>query len=52
VEGLTRNHYLEKPEQIERYREALEYLRDSALSPRDSIQLVAELQEAYRRHGQ
>jgi transcriptional regulator with XRE-family HTH domain len=52
VEGLTGNHYLEKPEQIERYREALEYLRDSALGPRDSIQLMAELQEAYRRHGQ
>jgi transcriptional regulator with XRE-family HTH domain len=47
VEGLTGNHYLEKPEQIERYREALEYLRDSALGPRDSIRLVAELQKAY-----
>jgi transcriptional regulator with XRE-family HTH domain len=47
VEGLTGNHYLEKPEQIARYREAIEYLRDSALSPRDSIQLVAELQRAY-----
>lgn len=32
VEGLTGNHYLEKPEQIARYREALEYLRDSALT--------------------
>jgi transcriptional regulator with XRE-family HTH domain len=47
VESLTGNHYLEKPEQIARYREALDYLRDSALSPRDSIQLVAEIQEAY-----
>jgi len=47
VEGLTGNHYLEKPEQIARYREALEYLRDSALSPRESIQLVAECQQAY-----
>jgi transcriptional regulator with XRE-family HTH domain len=47
VEGLTGNHYLEKPEQIARYREAIEYLRDSALSPRDSIQLVAEQQRAY-----
>ncbi len=47
VEGLTGNHYLERPHQIARYREALEYLRDSALGPRDSIQLVAELQQAY-----
>jgi transcriptional regulator with XRE-family HTH domain len=47
VEGLTGNHYLERPDQITRYREALEYLRDSALGPRDSIQLVAELQKVY-----
>jgi transcriptional regulator with XRE-family HTH domain len=47
VEGLTGNHYLEKPDQIARYREAIEYLRDSALSPRDSIQLVTALQKAY-----
>lgn len=47
VESLTGNHYLEKPDQIARYREALEYLRDSALSPRDSIQLVTEMQKTY-----
>ncbi len=47
VEGLSGNHYLEKPDQIARYREALEYLRDCALSPRDSIQLVAEIQKTY-----
>ncbi len=49
VEGLTGNHYLEKPDQIARYREALDYLRDSALSPRDSIQLVTDIQKAYAR---
>jgi transcriptional regulator with XRE-family HTH domain len=47
VEGLTGNHYLEGPDQIARYREALDYLRDSALGPRDSIHLVAEIQRAY-----
>jgi transcriptional regulator with XRE-family HTH domain len=47
VEGLTGNQYFDKPAHITRYREALEYLRDSALSPRDSIQLVAETRLAY-----
>jgi len=47
VEGLTGNQYREKPADIARYREALEYLRDSALSPRDSVQLVAEIQKMY-----
>jgi len=39
--------YLEKSTDITRYRETIEYLRDSALSPRDSIALVAEKQSAY-----
>lgn len=47
VEGLRANQYLEKPADIARYREALEYLRDSALSPRESIQLVTEIQQSY-----
>lgn len=47
VEGLTGMQYLEKAADIARYREALEYLRDSALSPRDSIALVAEIQKSY-----
>ena len=47
VEGLTGNQYREKPADIARYREALEYLRDSALSPRDSVQLVAEIKKMY-----
>jgi hypothetical protein len=45
VEGLQANQYLERKADITRYREALEYLRDSALSPRDSIQRIAELRE-------
>jgi transcriptional regulator with XRE-family HTH domain len=47
VEALAGNHYLEKPDQIARYREALDYLRDSALNPRDSIQLITEIQKSY-----
>jgi transcriptional regulator with XRE-family HTH domain len=47
VEGLIGNQYFDKPADVARYREALEYLRDSALSPRDSIKLVAEMQKFY-----
>jgi transcriptional regulator with XRE-family HTH domain len=47
VEGLTGNQYLERAADIARYREALEYLRDSALNPRDSVVLMAEIQKAY-----
>ena len=47
VEGLTGNQYLEKSADVARYRESLEHLRDSALNPRDSIQLVTEAKEAY-----
>jgi len=47
VEGLTGMQYLAKSADITRYQEAIEYLRDSALSPRDSIALVAERQRAY-----
>lgn len=48
VEALTGNHYLEKDADIDRYREAVEYLRDTALSPRDSVQRLAEIKEIYR----
>lgn len=47
VEGLTGNQYLEKQVDIDRYREAIEYLRDSALTPRDSIQRVTEMRNTY-----
>lgn len=47
VEGLRGNQYLHKPADIARYREAIECLRDSALSPRDSVQLVTEIQKGY-----
>jgi transcriptional regulator with XRE-family HTH domain len=47
VEGLTGNRYLEKPIDVARYREALECLRDSALSPRDSVQILTRMQRTY-----
>ena len=47
VEGLTANLYLDRPAQLERYREALEYLRDAALSPRDSIGRITALRDMY-----
>ena len=47
VEGLTGNQYLERKADIGRYREVVEILRDSALSPRDSVSLIAEYREKY-----
>lgn len=47
VEGLTGGHLLERRSEITRYREAVDYLRDSALSPRDSVQRVREIREKY-----
>lgn len=47
VEGLTGNHYLERKAEVDRYREAIEYLRDSALSPRDSVDHITEMRKRY-----
>ena len=48
VEGLTGNQYLERKAEVDRYKEAIEYLRDSALNARDSVQHVTELRKRYR----
>ena len=48
VEGLAAHQYLEKKEDIDRYREGIEYLRDSALSPRESLQRVMKARELYK----
>jgi transcriptional regulator with XRE-family HTH domain len=45
VEGLTGNQYLERDIDISRYREAIEYLRDSALSPRDSVEYITKIKD-------
>jgi transcriptional regulator with XRE-family HTH domain len=47
VEGLSRELYLERPEELERYREALEYLRDQALNPRDSVKKIEEIRDGF-----
>lgn len=47
VEGLASNQYYERTSDIVRYRESVEYIRDSALSPRDSLKRLAEAYETY-----
>ncbi len=47
LEGLTNHQYLERASDLDRYREALEHLRDSALSPRASIERIREIREHY-----
>ncbi len=47
IEGLTGNQYLERKTEISRYREAIEHLSDSALSPLDSIKRVNEMRRLY-----
>ena len=47
VEGLTNNFYHERKSDLDRYREAVEYLRDAALTPRDSVLRVADARKAY-----
>jgi hypothetical protein len=43
VEGLFSNRDQERKVEIDRYREAFKYLRDAALSPRDSLGLIVEI---------
>jgi hypothetical protein len=47
VESLTGIQYLERRTDILRYREAVDYLRDSALSPRDSSARISEAIKMY-----
>jgi transcriptional regulator with XRE-family HTH domain len=49
LEGLTGIHFRERKDEIARYREAVEYLRDSALRPRDSLSLVVKASKLFRR---
>jgi len=49
VEGLTGNQYLENKAHIARYREAIDYLRDAALSPGDSINCIDEVRKGFQR---
>ena len=47
VEGLSSNQYFERPAEVARYREAIEYLRDAALSPRESLSLISEIRSQH-----
>jgi transcriptional regulator with XRE-family HTH domain len=47
VEGLVGSPYYERPVDIARYRESIENIRDSALSPRESEQRLLEMQKTY-----
>jgi transcriptional regulator with XRE-family HTH domain len=48
VESLFSNRYVERPVEIARYREALEYLRDAALTPRDSTSLITKIRSVHK----
>lgn len=47
IEGLTGNQYLERPNDLEIYRESIELLRDAALTPRDSVEYLVDIQKTY-----
>jgi transcriptional regulator with XRE-family HTH domain len=47
VEGLMHHQFLERPADLDRYREAVSDLRDRALSPRDSAECLREYQAAF-----
>ena len=47
VEGLTGSRYIDREADVDRYRETVEKLRDSALNPHDSINLLNELRRAF-----
>jgi transcriptional regulator with XRE-family HTH domain len=47
VEGLVELQHLDRPDQVERYREAIERIRNAALSPRDSLRRLAEIRKGY-----
>ena len=45
VEGLVGPTYLERPEDLERYSRVFAYLQDVALSPQDTIDLIARMRD-------
>jgi transcriptional regulator with XRE-family HTH domain len=47
VEGLVSQLYLERPDELARYREALDYLRDEALNPRDSAKKIERMRDEF-----
>ena len=47
VEGMYSNLYQERPTEVVRYREAIEYLRDEALTPRESLNLITNIRKLH-----
>jgi transcriptional regulator with XRE-family HTH domain len=47
VETLVSQLYIERPDEVDRYSEALDYLRDSALNPRDSAKKIEEIRDEF-----
>lgn len=47
VETLVSQLYIEKPDEVERYTEALDHLRDAALNPRDSAKKIEEIRDEF-----
>lgn len=47
IESLLNNQILEKQADVDRYREAIEHLRDSALTPRESIIRMTKMRKSY-----
>jgi transcriptional regulator with XRE-family HTH domain len=45
VESLMGAFYYERPAEVERYRESIEYLREAALSTQDSLALIAGIRD-------
>jgi transcriptional regulator with XRE-family HTH domain len=46
VETLVSQLYIERPDEVDRYSEALDHLRDAALNPRDSAKKIEEIRDA------
>jgi transcriptional regulator with XRE-family HTH domain len=47
VEGMYSNLYQERPAEVTRYREAIEYLRDESLTPRESVNLITNIKKMH-----
>jgi hypothetical protein len=47
VEGLISHQYYDRADEVARFRETLENIRDSALSPRDSMRRLADIRKVY-----
>ena len=48
AEGLVGHMYLERPQDVIRYRQVFERLCEMSLSPQESVELIATKSQAYR----